>query len=87
MDKSFFKKIEEILREKNALNKCPACGSEKLSVNNGIALHKMYGNFSISTANCAIVVCENCGLIREHSLHALGCELPENFSDNDFEAN
>lgn len=87
MYKKFSEEVAKILREKNALDKCPACGSEKLAVNHGIAFHKMYANFSVNTAQCAIVVCENCGLIREHSLHALGYEIPGEMTQNSFEAN
>lgn len=87
MYKRFSEEVAELLREKGALNKCPACGSEKLAVNPGIAIHTMYANFSASTAKCAIVVCENCGWIREHSLHALGYEIPEEMTRREFEAN
>lgn len=87
MYKKFSEEVAEILRKKNALNKCPACGSEKLAVNPGIAIHKMYSDFSANKAKCAIVVCENCGLIREHSLHTLGYEIPEEMFKDSFEAN
>ena len=87
MYKKFSEEVAKILREKGALNKCPACGSEKLAVNPGVAIHTMYANYSANTANCAIVVCENCGLIREHSLAALGYELPEEMNQDRFEAN
>ena len=87
MYKKFSEEVAELLREKGAFSKCPACGSEKLSVNPGIAIHTMYTNFSANTAECAIVVCENCGLIREHSLHALGYEIPEEMTRRDFETN
>ena len=86
MYKNFSEEVAEILREKNALSKCPVCGSEKLAVNPGIAIHKMYDNFSASTANCAIVVCENCGLIREHSLQALGYKISEEMLRDGFES-
>ena len=78
--------VHEVLKSKKALDKCVVCGSHKLAVNPGVAVHKMYGRFSASTAHCAIVVCENCGLIREHSLEALGIEVPENSFDVEFEA-
>ena len=78
--------VTAALKDKKALNKCAVCGSSKLAVNPGVAIHKMYGRFSASTAHCAIVVCENCGLIREHSLEALGIKVPENNFDIEFEA-
>lgn len=80
MHQNFIDTVTGILKERNAFGKCPVCGSADLAVNSGLAIHEMHGSMTSNKATCAIVVCENCGFIREHSLDALGINvIPSSF--------
>ena len=72
--KSFSEKISELLKEKNAL-KCPACGEENSAVFDGIFARALNAGRAIP---CAVVVCKNCGAIREHVVDPLGIKVVTN---------
>ena len=72
--KSFSEKISELLKEKNAL-KCPVCGEENSAVFDGIFARALQGTNALP---CAVVVCKNCGAIREHAVDPLGIKVVSN---------
>ena len=68
---NFSEKVSELLKEKNAM-KCPVCHEENSTVLNGIFARPVKGSVAIP---CAVVVCKNCGFIREHAVDPLGIKV------------
>jgi hypothetical protein len=74
------RQVDERIRSRGAAAECPACGSEKRSVvRPPIALvaandpdQQMFDPYDVTTTWCAALICENCGLVRLHSVSALG---------------
>jgi hypothetical protein len=74
------REVDQRIKSRGVPAACPACGSEKRSVvRPPIALlaandpgHLMFDPYDVTTTWCAAVVCENCGLVRLHSVSALG---------------
>ena len=71
---SFSKKVAELLKEKNAL-KCPVCGEENSAVFDSIFARALQVGRALP---CAVVVCKNCGNIREHAVDPLGIKVLSN---------
>jgi|GEM_PF-2572960 len=72
MDKqNFSQKVIELLKEKKAV-KCPVCGSEDTGIFDGIFARAMKDTTALP---CAVVVCQNCGFIREHAVAPLGIKI------------
>ncbi len=71
---NFSEKVAELLKEKNAL-KCPVCGEENSAVFDGIFARKLQAGNALP---CAVVVCKNCGAIREHAVDPLGIKVVSN---------
>ena len=71
---NFSEKVAELLKEKNAL-KCPVCGEENSAVFDGIFARRLSEQRALP---CAVVVCKNCGAIREHAVDPLGIKVMSN---------
>lgn len=73
--------IISILKEKKAVLPCPACGQEDFTLVDGdfiqefIAwgkLPKALGGPGLRSINYIVLVCDNCGYLRQHALKPLG---------------
>ena len=71
---NFSEKVAQLLKEKNAL-KCPVCGEENSAVFDGIFARALQQGRALP---CAVVVCKNCGAIREHAVDPLGIKVVSN---------
>ena len=76
---NFSEKISEILKERNALN-CPACGENNSMILGGIFARAVGGKHALP---CAVVVCKNCGFIREHAVEPLGIKVMTKQKDSE----
>lgn len=82
----FKEKIIQALESRNAPMSCPMCGNKQFNVADGLIAHvwqKASTNLSVtgSAVICAVIICNNCGFLSEHSLGALG--LLEEFDKYD----
>ena len=69
-------KIADLLKEKHAL-KCPVCNSENVAVFDSIFARSLNGKNALP---CALIVCQDCGFVREHAIDSLGIKVERNAS-------
>lgn len=77
MDDELRKKVMSALFDKGIFTKpCPVCGGT-FALADGIIFHALQRNSRTSSNSgmgvpCVMLICKNCGFVREHSLGLLG---------------
>jgi predicted nucleic-acid-binding Zn-ribbon protein len=77
--------IIEILNKRGAVKPCPRCGHKEFTLANAYFNQILQDNLKKiviggPTVPCAVVICQNCGFMSQHSLGYLGLldeEMPK----------
>ncbi len=65
--------IIQILKEKKAILPCPACGQDAFTLLGGdFTQESISSRGGRGLLNYIVLVCDNCGYIRQHAMNRLG---------------